>query len=932
MEKEALKDKVKHVVVPDIQLLSDYFFRDIGVNIVSLDFGKKGSTREWKIYQTEPMAYELYEEQKNQGHFEKGYGIITGKIHRGEHAGKYLVCLDIDNKIGIQEYFLHFEEFKNIDELSQETLVVQHEDAREESAHIYFLTEKPITPRSGSALNKKSGKDVPIIEIKSNSSGYMVGPGSTHENEHPYIVIGTKKIKVLNLEQSDKLEFVLNEIYREYGFENENESEKGIFNKSNLPNDLRFIAQTLEIGSPNYIINIGERDSTLLSFANSLLSRHRNSKKLAELKKFFFEVNENLCEEPLSNSQLEKIWRQSTRYMLAKNSNEKDLANKGEEKKTKPKIEYITYKYTLESRTYESVLIRGIPYFISINEGEVQLVEKIEQESRILRPPYSEEYPYPSHHFENKDEIIKFVRMINEQNIDIDSLFFKIREYATRFVVHKDYVLDYISSLILFSYFQDKSATVPYTMFVGDNESGKSSIGDTFEVLAYRNINMTDPTTANLFRIFGTIEPGQCTLALDEAEKIDEDKDMLSILKTGYQYGKRVQRINQFGKQEHFHTYGLKIMLAERTPVISKAKGVLERTFVISTFNGKPELEVKKVKNPQNKSHNEISKELEFLRKTLLIYRLFHFGDQNVEIISGLEGRNKELCDPILRLFFETNALSRIEYAFERLLDEKSNRKASSLERETLEVIVELFAYYPDGKLPFARLWSNLSEKLGGTLSDSKPQEMSTDGYGILYKQTISKTLRDRFGATDPTVRAASERCLQFDVEKGKQYLKDYRKSQSLSIRCHPVIRDSSDSNDSSRKDPFSNFFYNNHISNNAALEENTNINHSELRFDLPEEDSTDKTVNTAENWDRENNEIATIEPSNAVIAVTLVTNTTLDKNYFTSTKQNNRENNYTNLYRKWKGGDTWACQNCRLTGDKWFMQKHLCRGNIKLT
>ena len=76
-------------------------------------------------------------------------------------------------------------------------------------------------------------------------------------------------------------------------------------------------------------------------------------------------------------------------------------------------------------------------------------------------------------------------------------------------------------------------------MFVSDNGSGKSTIGNVFEFLGYRCVNMTDPTTANLFRIFGTIEAGQCTLVLDEAEKIDQDKDMMSILKTGYETVKK---------------------------------------------------------------------------------------------------------------------------------------------------------------------------------------------------------------------------------------------------------------------------------------------------------------------------------------------------------------------------------------------------------
>ncbi len=35
-------------------------------------------------------------------------------------------------------------------------------------------------------------------------------------------------------------------------------------------------------------------------------------------------------------------------------------------------------------------------------------------------------------------------------------------------------------------------------------------------------------------------------------------------------------------------------------------------------------------------------------------------------------------------------------------------------------------------------------------------------------------------------------------------------------------------------------------------------------------------------------------------------------------------------LYRKWRGSDTWACPNCNETGDKWHMLEHLCKRNKK--
>ena len=56
---------------------------------------------------------------------------------------------------------------------------------------------------------------------------------------------------------------------------------------------------------------------------------------------------------------------------------------------------------------------------------------------------------------------------------------------------------------------------------VGDNDSGKSSLGITFEATGYRPVYMTDPSAANIFRCLGTIESGQCTIILDEADKID---------------------------------------------------------------------------------------------------------------------------------------------------------------------------------------------------------------------------------------------------------------------------------------------------------------------------------------------------------------------------------------------------------------------------
>ena len=59
----------------------------------------------------------------------------------------------------------------------------------------------------------------------------------------------------------------------------------------------------------------------------------------------------------------------------------------------------------------------------------------------------------------------------------------------------------------------------------------------------------------------------------------------------------------------------------------------------------------------------------------------------------------------IITAFYKPSHSRRIERIFEILLDEKNGRKANSLERDILEVLVALFDRYPDGIIPFNEIW-----------------------------------------------------------------------------------------------------------------------------------------------------------------------------------------------------------------------------------
>ena len=131
----------------------------------------------------------------------------------------------------------------------------------------------------------------------------------------------------------------------------------------------------------------------------------------------------------------------------------------------------------------------------------------------------------------------------------------RAKQYVKEYNDQDESKIILISSEIISSYFQDKFSTTHYISVVGDNDSGKSSLGITFEAIAYRPLYMTDPSAANIFRCLGTIEPGRCTIILDEADKIDKSPEMMAILKTGYQLNGKVPKINTNTlRQEFFFT------------------------------------------------------------------------------------------------------------------------------------------------------------------------------------------------------------------------------------------------------------------------------------------------------------------------------------------------------------------------------------------
>ena len=486
------------------------------------------------------------------------------------------------------------------------------------------------------------------------------------------------------------------------------------------------------------------------------------------------------------------------------NSNKATIHNISEQNKTKnenqiskvlTKKRVSAYKYSNRGKgdLYEAIIVDGIPYFLTFNStiNGIELVSHIEEKDRIIFPPEINDYPYEPYEFRDKEEITSYIDDVVKQ--DRDTLFKMIRQTISQYNDQEEFKLNIVTSDVFRSYFQDRFSTTHYDILVGPPGSGKSSLGDTFGAIAYRAVNMTDPTAANLYRLLGGIEHGQCTIILEEADRIDQSDYLMAVLKTGYSMNGRVARINMnTGKQEFFFSYGIKIIIGERSPSYN-AKGVLDRSFVINCYRGSPKYDIKEILNPTNtggSEHRLQLTKLNDLRKRLLAYRLIHFKDPIPDLDIGISGRDKELVKSSLQLFAGTKSEQKIVETMQKLLDLKNQRKETSLESRLLLIIYELISRC-GSTFPFKIFWAQLTYDLAGETDEKKPNDYHTEDYGTIHRNTITNLLQDKFGAQ--TKHTKNGNVLVFDLGNILKLLGQHNTKISVKIKWEDEPGESSE-------------------------------------------------------------------------------------------------------------------------------------------
>ena len=70
-----------------INYWADFWFYEIGVNVIPANTKEKTTYANWAQWQDKPIPIEKHIELKKNGDYKNGIAIVTGKIWRGKYAG-----------------------------------------------------------------------------------------------------------------------------------------------------------------------------------------------------------------------------------------------------------------------------------------------------------------------------------------------------------------------------------------------------------------------------------------------------------------------------------------------------------------------------------------------------------------------------------------------------------------------------------------------------------------------------------------------------------------------------------------------------------------------------------------------------------------------------------------------------------------------------
>ena len=403
-----------------------------------------------------------------------------------------------------------------------------------------------------------------------------------------------------------------------------------------------------------------------------------------------------------------------------------------------------------------------------------------------------------------------------------------------------------------------------------------------------------------MYQFLGSFQEGQGTLCVDEADQIDSNSDIMRICKNGSIEGFPVARVDTSnGRIQHrYFTFGFKAFAAERLPDSVTAKGFNQRIIPLQCTYGIPQYDITEVMNPAGEEeYVGLGDKLYRLRNKLLIYRLCHFHDKLPSIKLNLTGRERQLFMPTIRVFQSTQILDKLRAVIGNYVSKRREANANTLLAFLYHTVMDLVKTRNTTELESSLIWNTITESLPGNDLPNKPLSYDSSEFGIISQKRIVETLIQVFGAKQSNNRR-QERRLIFDVGKLQRLGQIYNLSVEVKIGVGTPVTDVTD---------VTHIGLDRHIYEPSGAVENDN--HNDKVLDIPIIESKTNKESTLHNT---TDPLLPVHPSQ-------VSNTS---QYIETDSIPIRSNS---IYRISEHSDIFACQNCRLRGDRFYMEVHRC-------
>jgi hypothetical protein len=412
----------------------------------------------------------------------------------------------------------------------------------------------------------------------------------------------------------------------------------------------------------------------------------------------------------------------------------------------------------------ESVIVNEKPAFLIMNMDteKFSIKDRISTPTGSVRPLKKREAGYMPYEF-TLEEIERF----NECKISLKEIleetYQKVGTYLA--VLERDRIL--VTGDLIMTYCQEWISTVHYPYFVGEYGSGKTTAISLCGIIGYRCLITGSMTFAGIYNTLGDDEEGAGTIAEDEAQGMSKDK--INLYKDSYSKGKTVPRVRgvNFSHVTYFNAFCCKWYAGTGTP---DDDGLRERLVVVRMLGGKPEKNIKDVY-----SNEELRRPLQMLRTKMLVWKMQNIKSGFPKIVSGLEGRDRELWNDFLSLFNDTRFEEDAEKTSQYYLRQRHDAIQDRNEPKILTIIKPMIE--ENCKVSFRKMWEAIinSDELPGALDVSGSTFHPHFGEKIT-RNTLSKILIEKFHAEKMKLdgKRPQIRYYRFDMEVIKILSKKY--------------------------------------------------------------------------------------------------------------------------------------------------------------